>query len=228
MYHGPSIIESVERRIWSAGRKWAGNLIPALFALPPLAVGVGLLLKGQTLEGPGLVWIAASPALGWIAVNFFGLFQNGAMRREMESRFKPLPPRRFFVGMARPRFGSALDAHEDLGFLCLHDGFLEFRGEAMQHRLSKAQIHAVRLRPNFHSLVLLGRWISIEASLGTRPVRLLVEPRERATMMGNFLLASRLCRYLKAWLAEGPSAPSTMAAGNKPGPSTRPKKERPA
>jgi hypothetical protein len=57
----------------------------------------------------------------------------------------------------------------------------------------------VRYRPNVHTLLGLGRWISIEGEVHGRPIRLRVESRVRDTMLGNLALGPWLRDSIERW-----------------------------
>ena len=48
-------------------------------------------------------------------------------------------------------------------------------------------------------MILLGRWVSLEGKSGGKEIRLLIEPRERTTLLGNRLYGTRLLHRLKKW-----------------------------
>ncbi len=94
-----------------------------------------------------------------------------------------------------------LDAHEDVGFLAFGPYELEFIGDTKRVRFVREQITRVHFLPNVHTLLGLGRWIGIEAIINGMPVRLLVEPRERNTLLGNLALSSWLKKTIVDWRA---------------------------
>lgn len=153
------------------------------------------------------LWMSGFVAAGWAATNLLGLFDNAAMRAQMEAmwaraggdRARP----RWFVGMARPKYRGLLDPHEDVGFLVLGEDALEFFGEEVRVSVGRDEIARVRYRANMHSWVLLGRWVSIEGETAGVQFRLLVEPRERSTLLGNLMFGSELRARLEAWRALG-------------------------
>jgi hypothetical protein len=180
-----------------------GNLIPALFGLPLMAVGLVLMYRSGQVLGRELLWVVGGLALGWIAVNFFGLFQNRAMRHDMQMRLDARGGDqgrvKWFVGVATPTFVGVLDPHEDVGFLLLHDDRLEFFGEKLRVELPRATITAVTPRANVHTLIGLGRWIAVDATLEGRAARLLIELRERPTLLGNLRLSRKVMDRLRAF-----------------------------
>lgn len=192
----------VERKpVWNLARQIPGNLIPALLAAPFLVVSVDELARhGPTAKGLflGLGFLA----VGWLAVNFIGLIGNASLRRAVEMRFKDTygfdRARKWFVGFSRPGHRGLLDPHEDVGFLVFRDGLLEYFGERYRYEIPFADVRAVKKRPNVHSVLGLGGWVSVEAEAGGKPVRLLVEPRERPTHWGN----ARLRNVLTAKILE--------------------------
>ena len=198
-----------EARVWTTARKVYGNVLPLVVASPLLYQAAVAYGRG----GPSVVliyWIAAFLAGAWVALALMGYVGNGSMRREMSRRMHIDRPfdrtERYFVGFARPVFRSALDPHEDVGFLVLHPDRLEFWGSERKATLEREAIAGVCFRPNTHSLVGLGRWVSVEAVVEGKPVRLLVEPRGKATLLGNFVFSRRLLRRIEGWMAEGPRA----------------------
>lgn len=198
-----------EGKVWTTWRKVAGNLLPLVFASPVLYFAVQEFSRnGASVRL--LTWIAAFIVSAWVLLALLGFFGNGAMRKEMgrrlhiERAFDKTP--RFFVGFARPTYKSALDPHEDVGFLLLHPDRIEFWGEAVKVTIEKVDVTGARFRPNTHTIVGLGRWVSVEAVVGERPVRLLVEPRVKATLVGNLIFSKKLLRAIQDWKSEGPPA----------------------
>lgn len=195
--------------VWTTPRKLVGNVLPLLIASPLLYLAI--VEFGKAGPSVGLIlWIAAFLAAAWVVLALTGSFGNSAMRKEVGRRFHAERPfdktERFFVGFARPAYKSALDPHEDVGFLILHSDRIEFWGSVHRATLSKDAVVGARFRPNTHTLVGLGRWISVEGVVEGKPVRLLVEPRDKATLIGNRLHSRRLLARLRAWKAEGPQA----------------------
>lgn len=193
---------AVTAKVWTTGRKWAGNILPALFYLP-LAISGGIVMwRRQEFFGLGLWLLCGSVLVGWLALNFFGFIGNGfakrQLRREINARVG-LPNDAPFVGFARPGFRGALDPHEDLGFLVLKEDRLELLGESVTIELPRVNVTAVRFKPNIHTWVGLGRWISVEATIEGKKASVLIEPRERATMLGNLIFGKNLAWSLKAW-----------------------------
>lgn len=192
-------------KAWSKRHKVLGNLLPSLVCLPFLVLGLVYFRPEDPLKGPALWLFVAFPIVGWVALNFLGLHQNAFLKRELTRRLgfagNPGGPDRAFVGIARPKYRSLLDPHEDLGFLILHDDRLEFLGETVRVELPKSAIVKIRFRGNPHSMVLLGRWISVEGLVGGTPVRLLIEPREKPTLLGNLFAGEALRQRLVAWLS---------------------------
>ncbi len=195
---------TVGLKVWTARRKWMGNLVPIALALPPAVFGVWTIVSAGQVSTSAVLWISAMPVLGWLAVNRFGLFENSAMREQMRRRLmaakEDLGQARWFVGFSRPGHSGLLDAHEDVGFLIEREDALEFIGDTHRVRLPRASITRVRFRPNPHALLLLGRWVSVEGLLEGQPVRLLVEPRERDTMLGNRVVGKALRKRIEAWI----------------------------
>ena len=198
-----------EAKVWTTTRKVIGNVLPLLLASPLLYFAIAEF--GRSGPSVALIyWIGAFLFASWVSLAVFGLVGNRSMRREMSRRMHIDRPfdktERYFVGFARPVFRSALDPHEDVGFLVLHPDRIEFWGSERKATLERTDVAGVCFRPNTHSLVGLGRWVSVEAVVDGKPVRLLVEPREKATLIGNLPFSRRLRRRIEDWKAEGSPA----------------------
>ena len=159
-------------------------------------------VKGEII-GLGLWLLIGATILGWLAVNFLGLFENQKMRRQvariLEARNIPVGDA-WFVGVATPRYSSLLDPHEEVGYLFLRSDKLEFVSETKTIELFKSQIQKVRYRANVHSLLGLGRWVSVEGTADGKPIRLLIEPRERQSILGNLLSSKTFKQRIRRWL----------------------------
>lgn len=159
-------------------------------------------VKGEII-GLGLWLLIGATLLGWLAVNFLGLFENQKMRRQvariLEARGIPVGDA-WFVGVATPRYSSLLDPHEEVGYLFLRSDKLEFVSETKTIELFKSQIQKVRYRANVHSLLGLGRWVSVEGTADGKPIRLLIEPRERQSILGNLLSSKTFKQRIRRWL----------------------------
>jgi hypothetical protein len=197
---------ATRERVWTTPQKIMGNLIPAIFALPIALFGLWWMSSRGQIIGIGFYIFAASPIVGWFAMNFFGLYQNRAMKRSLMRFLRGMRPKigspMYFVGVATPKYTSLLDPHEDIGFLILHDDRLEFFGDHLNLSLNKKDISAVEYRMNPHSLVGLGRWVSIEGIMDKHRVRLQIEPREKRTLLGNLLYSKVVKKHLSSWINE--------------------------
>jgi len=188
--------------IWTASKKIIGNVVPLALASPFLVLGLKHFFQfGYSLKA-GL-WLAAFPVVGWLATAVFGLPGNRGMKDEMSRRwhlehaFDPTP--KVFIGFARPSFKGLLDAHEDVGFLVLHADRLEFFGSQLQYELQKKDVREIRFRANPHTWLGLGRFVAVEGEVEGKPVRMLCEPREASTLIGNFRRSRPLKEQLFAW-----------------------------
>lgn len=193
-------------RVWTPGRKLLGNVIPFLAAAPVLAAGLWRTLVENATYGEAAVWLAAFVAALWMAANFLGLYKNASMKRALRRRLeasipaKELPADPYFAGFARPAYRSLVDPHEDVGFLLLHDDRVEFFGDADRYVLPKSCLTRVVLRPNPHSWAFLGGWVSVEGVLEGKPVRMLLEPREKNVLFANRSLREVLRKRIQDWL----------------------------
>ena len=194
-----------QAELWTTSRKMPGNLLPTLLSLPFLVMAMKTASSPNPF--PQLWWYGAGFfGVGWLSLNFLGLVGNRKLRRTLELRYLAEHPgddrKRTFVGFARPSYKGPLDPHEDVGFLTLGDEDAEFWGSKSQMAVPKEVLTSVRFRPNAHSVLFLGRWVSLEGTQGESEVRLLVEPRERATLLGNRAYSKRLKAEIQAWLNE--------------------------
>ncbi len=191
-----------EGRLWTPRRQALSNALPLGALAGGLARSAWLYQHGVT-RAEALVAAGFGLVLAWLAVGLFGLIGNSALKREMGRRWHDAHPfdqsERYFVGCARPAYRSALDPHEDVGWLVLHDDRVEFFGSMLQLTMDKAQVAQVVRRANPHSWLGFGGWVSLEAQVKDKGLRLLVEPREAKTLWGNSLVARRLVRRLRDW-----------------------------
>ncbi len=185
-------------KVWTTETKLLGNLMPFLFWLPFAAWGVWTVARDRAVTPAGVGWLVLATFAGWIGISLFGFWGNASMRRLLGARIRE-PGERWFVGFASPRFSGLLDAHEDVGFLILGKDVLAFAGDSRRVELPKDCVVRVLFRPNVHSIVGLGRWVSVEGIVKGKPVRMLLEPRERPTMLGNLRISGRLKREIEEW-----------------------------
>jgi hypothetical protein len=147
-----------------------------------------------------------SPLVGWLAMNYFGLHHNELLKAEVMKRLVATRPdikaTLCFVGIATPKYSSLLDPHEDVGYLVLHNDRIEFFGDHLNLSVGKHDISRVEYLPNPHSILGLGRWISIEGIIGDSRIRLEVEPRERKTLLGNFVFSRLVRARIEEWLRQ--------------------------
>lgn len=194
---------SGEKSLWTTGKKLVANLLPLILSVPFLILAIRELFRD--LSSPWIwVWTGCFFVIGWVITNFFGLIGNQKMKREMEHRMKAEGEwddhERYFVGFARPNYKGLLDPHEDVGFLVLENEKIEFKGSVQKFSLPTFAIEKVRFRSNIHSWVGLGRWVSIEATLDEKPIRLLVEPREKKTLIGNRTFSKKMKNEILRYL----------------------------
>lgn len=198
----------MQTKVWTLGKKLAGNLIPLAFATPFAILGSLEILKEPNLIlSNALLWFALVPVVGWNAVNLFGLFGNRKMRTTLARRLEQVghraPIEKFFVGIATPSFHSTLDAHEDVGFLLLYPDSLQFWGDSKEIEIDRKNIVRIQKRLNIHTLLGLGGWIAIDGVMDGKPIRLCIEPRERDTLLGNSRLRGKFAARLQLWLKDG-------------------------
>jgi hypothetical protein len=180
-----------------------GNLIPAVIWLVPTLWGLRQMLASHQLTGQGLWWLITANALGWVALNQFGLYQNARMKRRLLAilgKSGKLSDDRIFVGFSTPKYTGVLDAHEDVGFLCFDGDEIAFVSETRFLNMKRGEVAKVQFRPNVHTLVGLGRWISIDGIRNQAPIRMLIEPREKVTMAGNLFYGRKLREKVDRWL----------------------------
>ncbi len=187
---------TVPGKVWTRKRQWLGNVVPTLVFLPGFVAGlIQIWLSGDPL-GTGLWVLVGSFVLGWLAVNAFGLLGNQAMRTELSAKLGQSASGGDFVGFARPTYRSGLDPHEDVGFLVLDAKHLRFVGDSLTVELPWSSVERIGLRPNIHTLLGLGGWISIEGKLDGVPVRMLVESRNHRTLWANARERRRLAQKI--------------------------------
>lgn len=190
------------RRIWTTPRKLVGNVIPLLFSLPFLALGIQAAVK-DGLTAKSMIFLGAFLVVGWIGTALFGLAGNGSLKNEMgrrwhlEHAFSTVE--KYFVGFARPTYKGLLDAHEDIGFLVINDDELEFFGSELNYLMPKSLVKEVRFRANPHTWLGLGRFVSVEGQIDGKAVRMLIEPRESPILIGNLAHSKRLRQRLREW-----------------------------
>lgn len=175
------------------------------------------MVENDAILGKGLWLVCGGVALGWIGLNLFGLPGNAFMRRELKRELMAkgvdFTDPHYFVGFASPRFFNMLDAHEDIGFLFLHPESLEFVGEANRVKVPKSEVRQAKFRPNVHTWVALGRWISIDCIRSNKRYRLNVEPRERNFLLMNLFAGGAMRRQIQVWLGPRPSGVPMPPAG---------------
>lgn len=201
-----NLVVTTRPRLWTVSTKVMGNLIPGLAAAPFAIYGIWWMAESGQVASRGFWIFAMSPLIGWLAMNFWGLHRNQGLRHRLFMRLKIARPEIagpiWFVGIATPKYASLLDPHEDIGFLILHPERLEFFGDHLNLSIHKNDIYGLDFRPNPHSLVGLGRWVSVEGHVADCRIRLQLEPRERRTLLGNLFYSGTLKRQIESWLKE--------------------------
>jgi len=174
-----------------------------------MVIGVPFLVYGvrqyptHGFAGQTLVGLFGFLIVTWLATNFLGLCGGWGLKEKLGRLLHLERPfdktEKHFVGFARPSYSGLLDPHEDVGYLLVHDDNLEFFGGTQRISLEKASVKKIGFRANPHSVLGLGRWVSVEAVVKEKPVRFLVEPREKSTLIGNVFYGTRLRKRLEAW-----------------------------
>lgn len=193
-------------KVWTTKSRLLGNLIPIVFCAPFLVVSILLYRPDKPFSGWPL-FMGLFLVVGWTTLALFGYWGNDRMRTAIGRRLdRAAPPsqgdhvQRFFVGMARPTYKNALDPHEDVGFLTLHEEKLEFFGDQITFEMPKATFSSVRFRMNPHTILGLGRWISLEGEKDGQKLRLYFESRENSILMGNWRPSGKIRTALQEWL----------------------------
>lgn len=191
-------------RSWTLGRKLLGNVVPLLVALPTAVAGAMLYDPAQPLDVTPLALIGSCPVLIWFALAYLPGYANGRMRSEIARRLdreSPGPKEAVFVGYASLGYRGALDPHEDVGFLIVRPGEVEFYGDGVRLRMPWGPDCAVERSGNVHSLVGLGGWVVLRSPGETW----LIEPREGRGLWKNRQVARDLeDRLREARTANGP------------------------
>lgn len=203
--------------MWNTAHALMGNLLPLVLVVPLLTwAGREMVLNGlnpKTWQTIGLAVLGS-----WLAVNFLALPGNQRMRHALRKRHESQRPHderpQWFVGFARPSYRGLLDPHEDVGYLILDPEEIEYEGETKHIRILKSEIVRITTKWNPHTYIGLGRWVAIDGVRNGHPIRMLVEPRDRWTLLGNFITTFKLKRALQNWL--GPSnRPRTNVRGRR-------------
>jgi hypothetical protein len=186
-----------------------GNLVPFMFWFPLALSGIVTVWRTGDYSGTGLWFLVSATLVGWGSMNQFGLFANQHMKKQLNhilvAQGNDLPKDRWFVGFATPKYSSTLDPHEDVGFLFLLPDRLKFVSETRLVEVMKSDIREVRFRPNVHTLLLAGRWISLEGEVADKAVRLLLELRDHRTLLKNFRASGAVLATLEAWRKKSPA-----------------------
>src|SRR5579862_2164119 len=192
----PNVAVTTRPHLWTASVKILGNLIPAAVASPFAIYGIWWMAASGQVGAKGFWIFAMSPLVGWLAMNYFGLHKNELLKAEVMNRIVATRPdikaTLCFVGVATPKYASLLDPHEDVGYLILHPDRIEFFGDHLNLSIAKHEISGVDYRANPHSILGLGRWISVEGIIGDSRIRFEIEPRERKTLLGNLVFSRRV------------------------------------
>lgn len=192
------------RPVWTVGRKLLGNILPMVLALPLLALGI-LGFPSTGMSGSTLGYFVSFPIVGWLATNFLGPSGSWGMKQVMGKRLHDERPFdktwKILVGFARPAYRGLLDPHEDIGYLLVHSNRLEFFGSTHNIEIDRSEVQKVGFRPNPHTWLGLGRWVCVEGVSQGQSVRLLVEPRERGTLIGNLIEGTKLKQRIQNWKA---------------------------
>ena len=109
---------------------------------------------------------------------------------------RELPIRRYFVGMATPSHVGMIDPHEDVGWLAIYRDQLVFFGDTYRTTIDRSSVKQVVPRPNAHSMVFLGGFVSVEG----QDFRIAFEIRDEPTLWRNSRRNKKLCARLRAWL----------------------------
>ncbi len=204
----------LQKRLWTTARKLPGNILPVILGLPFLAMGLFEYPK-DGLVPHVLLKLALFPIISWVSTIFLGLFGNNFLRQEMSRRLHAERPfdktEKVFVGFAKPGFVSTIDPHQDVGFLIMHQDRIEFYGSEFQVEVLKDWISNVRFQPNVHTLLGLGRWIAIEGQDQANNFKLLIEPREKRTLIGNLMFSKTLKRMIESWRSNVNKNPNVHA-----------------
>jgi hypothetical protein len=195
-------------KVWTTKSRLLGNLIPMIFCIPFLVVAILLYRPEKPFSGWPL-FMGLFLVSGWTSLAIFGYWGNDSMRAQIgRKRDRVAPPTdgeklpRFFVGMARPSYRNALDPHEDVGFVILHSDRLEFFGDELTFEMPKETFKSVRFRMNPHTILGLGRWISLEGEKDGQSLRLYLESRESSILIGNWGHSERIRAAIAGWLVE--------------------------
>lgn len=189
-------------KVWTTKRKLLGNLLPLLVASPIVVYGV---LRANAAHNwfaiEALVSFVFGLVVAYLGVNFLGLYGNRKMRLELGRRYSKGDDGDlgWFVGVATPGYMNVWDAHEDIGFLKLSSEHLVFQGDSKKLEIPRNSIRRVSRKSNPHSYLLLGGWIVIDGILDHKPIRLLLEPRDRNSLLANKRISRQMLKEIQDW-----------------------------
>src|SRR5689334_20399913 len=102
----------MQGRVWTAGRKWMGNLIPLAFMLPLGVHGVVTVDPEQEVTPAAIGLCVRGLGGGLVAGDLLGFFRNGAPKAEIQKEGLAEAGRDAsggtFVGFARPSYSGLL------------------------------------------------------------------------------------------------------------------------
>jgi len=179
--------------LWTFGAKLVPNLLPLFVGLPFWVGGIILARRGAVADA---VEVAAfGLVICAVSLNWLGLIGNETLREKCLKRLNP-PPGSLFVGISRPGFKNALDPHEDIGFLTFEAERLIVQGERIRVEIPRMQELRFGYAPNPHTLLGLGRWVTID---GGPDFHIHIEPREERSLRANRTLGIQLIARLRKW-----------------------------
>ncbi len=148
-----------------------------------------------------LVSFFVAVIVAYVSVNFLGLSGNRKMRLELGRRFSKGEDGDlgWFVGVATPSYMNVWDPHEDIGFLKLSSEHLVFQGDSKRLEIPRNSIRRVSKKSNPHSFLLLGGWIVIDGILNHKPIRLLLEPRVKSSLLANKRISRQMLKEIQDW-----------------------------
>ena len=186
------------RKAWTDYRKVMSNLTPLVLVAPFPALA-WYLDQLQKKSFALAVW-GACPIILWIGINFFGLFQNRAVRKELSSKLpNDSTGRAVLVGFSRPNRTQLIHHHEDVGWLLMNPDSIEFIGDTHRYKMMKTEIRSVKTKWNINTILGLGRWVCIDGIVDSKRIRMLLESREKSTLFANFGYTKQLCRRIAEW-----------------------------
>lgn len=188
---------------WTHRAKWIGNILPLLIGVPFIVIGLIIGARSHSWRDGVLIWFGLGVLLPALTLNWLGLAGNQTLKSDFYARNSRAFAREsdsdcLFFGVASSGFRSLLDPHEDIGFICLHENGFRFYGEKIRVEVSGAEIKGLGWKANPHSWLGLGGFALITYNQKGEDKTLLMESREKSSLLANKKLTHSVLDQLKS------------------------------